>query len=129
MDRLIINTPKAPNPVGPYSQAISSRGILFVSGQIPIDPESGDLVLNSFREQCHQVLKNLKIILEEGGSSFEHVLKVTIYMKNLAQFNEMNEIYSDYFNTSKPARTCVEVSKLPKNVDIEIDAIAEISSS
>ena len=129
MNRSIIKTSKAPAPVGPYSQAITSRGILFVSGQIPLNPENGELVLNSFKEQCHQVLLNLQIILESGGSSIDHVLKVTIYMKNLSQFNEMNEIYSEYFNTSKPARTCVEVSSLPKNVDIEIDAIAEISSS
>ncbi len=128
MSRSIVNTSKAPAPVGPYSQAVRCGNMLFVSGQIPLDPENGELVLNSFAEQCHRVLLNLKIILEAGGSTLENVLKVTIYMKNLAQFNELNEIYSEYFDASKPARACVEVSALPKGVAVEMDAIAEISS-
>jgi 2-iminobutanoate/2-iminopropanoate deaminase len=102
--------------------------MLFVSGQIPLDPENGELVLSSFAEQCHRVLLNLKIILEAGGSALENVLKVTIYVKNLAQFDELNEIYSEYFDAAKPARACVEVSALPKGVAVEMDAIAEISS-
>ena len=126
MTRSIIKTSKAPSPVGPYSQAISCGHFLFVSGQIPLDPESGELVENSFSEQCHRVLLNLKIILEEGNSGLDSVLKVTIYMKNLAQFGELNEIYSEYFDASKPARACVEVSNLPKGADLEMDAIAEI---
>ena len=128
MSRSIVNTSKAPAPVGPYSQAIRCGNMLFVSGQIPLDPESGELVLNSFAEQCHRVLLNLKIILEAGGSALGNVLKVTIYMQNLAQFNELNEIYSEYFDASKPARACVEVSALPKGVAVEMDAIAEIPS-
>ena len=128
MSRSIVKTSKAPAPVGPYSQALRCGNLLFVSGQIPLDPENGELVLNSFAEQCHRVLLNLKLILEAGGSNLERVLKVTIYMKNLAQFNELNEIYSEYFDSSKPARACVEVSALPKGVSVEMDAIAEISS-
>ncbi len=128
MSRSIIKTSKAPAPVGPYSQAVRCGNLLFVSGQIPLDPENGELLLNSFAEQCHRVLLNLKLILEEGGSSLDSVLKVTIYMNNLAQFNELNEIYSEYFDASKPARACVEVSALPKGVAVEMDAIAEISS-
>ena len=128
MSRSIVNTSKAPAPLGPYSQAVRSGNMLFVSGQIALDPENGELVLNSFAEQCHRVLLNLKIILEAGGSTMENVLKVTIYMKNLAQFHELNEIYSEYFDTSKPARACIEVSALPKGVTVEMDAIAEISS-
>ena len=128
MSRSIIKTSKATEPIGPYSQAVISGNILYVSGQIPLDPESGELVGNSFAEQCHRVLLNLKIILEAGGSGLERVLKVTIYMKNLAQFGELNEIYSEYFDVSKPARACVEVSNLPKGADVEMDAIAEISS-
>ena len=128
MNRKIINSPKAPNPVGPYSQAISCGSILFVSGQIPIDPDNGEVIKKSFSDQCHRVLLNLKIILEESGSSLNHALKITIYMKNLKKFNELNEIYSEYFNSSKPARSCIEVSDLPKGVDLEIDAIAEIYS-
>ena len=128
MSRSIVNTSKAPSPVGPYSQAVRCGNMLFVSGQIPLDPESGELVLNSFAEQCHRVLLNLKIILEAAGSALGNVLKVTIYMQNLAQFNELNEIYSEYFDAAKPARACVEVSALPKGVAVEMDAIAEISS-
>ena len=126
MSRSIVKTSKATAPVGPYSQALRCGNLLFVSGQIPLDPENGELVLNSFAEQCHRVLLNLKLILEAGGSNLERVLKVTIYMKNLAQFNELNEIYSEYFDASKPARACVEVSALPKGVSVEMDAIAEI---
>ena len=128
MSRSIVNTSKAPAPVGPYSQAVRCGNMLFVSGQVPLDPESGELVLNSFAEQCHRVLLNLKIILEAGGSALGNVLKVTIYMENLAQFNELNEIYSEYFGAAKPARACVEVSALPKGVAVEMDAIAEIPS-
>lgn len=128
MSRAIVNTSKAPAPVGPYSQAVRCGNMLFVSGQIPLDPENGELVLSSFAEQCHRVLLNLKIILEAGGSALENVLKVTIYMENLAQFNELNKIYSEYFGAAKPARACVEVSALPKGVAVEMDAIAEISS-
>ena len=128
MSRSIVHTSKAPASVGPYSQAVRCGNMLFVSGQVPLDPESGELVLNSFAEQCHRVLLNLKIILEAGGSALGNVLKVTIYLQNLAQFNELNEIYSEYFDASKPARACVEVSALPKGVAVEMDAIAEIPS-
>ena len=128
MSRSIIYTSKAPPPVGPYSQAVRSGNMLFVSGQIALDPKNGELVINSFSEQCHRVLLNLEMILKEGGSSIQNVLKVTIYMKNIAQFQELNEIYSEYFYDSKPARACVEVSALPKGVAVEMDAIAEIPS-
>ena len=128
MSRSIVNTSMAPAPLGPYSQAVRCGNMLFVSGQIALDPKNGELVLSSFAEQCHRVLLNLKIILEAGGSTLENVLKVTIYMKNLAQFNELNEIYSEYFDTAKPARACVEVGALPKGVAVEMDAIAKISS-
>lgn len=129
MTRSIVNTSKAPAPVGPYSQAVRCGNMLFVSGQIPLDPDNGELVLDSFANQCHRVLLNLKIILEAGGSNLNSVLKVTIYMKNLTQFNELNEIYSEYFDASKPARACVEVSALPKGVSVEMDAIAEIPAA
>ena len=128
MSRSIVYTSKAPAPVGPYSQAVRSGNMLFVSGQIALDPENGELVINSFSEQCHRVLLNLEMILKEGGSSIQNVLKVTIYMKNIEQFHELNEIYSEYFYDSKPARSCVEVSALPKGVAVEMDAIAEIPS-
>jgi len=126
MARKIVTTTKAPSPVGPYSQAISFGKILFVSGQIPINPDNGEVVIASFAEQCHRVLLNLKNVLEAGGSSLNLALKITIYMKDLKNFNVLNEIYSEYFNIAKPARTCIEASDLPKGVDIEMDAIAEI---
>ena len=129
MTQSIVNTSKAPAPVGPYSQAVRCGNMLFVSGQIPLDPDNGELVLDSFANQCHRVLLNLKIILEAGGSNLNSVLKVTIYMKNLTQFNELNEIYSEYFDASKHARACVEVSALPKGVSVEMDAIAEIPAA
>ena len=129
MSRKVIKTTNAPNPVGPYSQAIICNNMLFISGQIPIDPDNGEVVSKSFSKQCHRVLLNIKNILEAGGSCLNHVLKITIYMKNLKKFEELNEIYSEYFNTSKPARSCVEVRDLPKGVDIEIDAISEICSN
>ncbi len=126
MSRKILNSPRLPNPIGPYSHAVSFEKLLFVSGQIPIDPKNGKVIRESFSEQCHRVILNLKTILEECSSSLNNVIKITIFMKNLNQINELNEIYSEYFNDSKPARTCVEVSNLPKDVDLEIDAIAEI---
>ena len=128
MSRKIVKTYKIATPIGPYSQAISFEKMLFISGQIPTD-QKNRLLCKSFKEQCHQVMNNLKQILEEGNSSLNHVLKITIFMKNLENFNELNEIYSEYFNNSKPARTCVEVSNLPKGVDLEIDAIAQICSN
>ncbi len=126
MSKKVIKSSKAPSPVGPYSQAISCNNMLFVSGQISIDPNSGEVFYGNFNEQCHRVILNLKLILEGGGSSLAHVLKITIFMKNLKQFDELNKIYSQYFEKSKPARTCIEVSELPKGVDIEMDAIAEV---
>ena len=128
MSRSIVKISKAPTPIGPYSQAVSCGNMLFVSGQIPLDPESGELEINSFAEQCHRVLLNLQLILQAGGSGLDRVLKVTIYMKKLTQFGELNEIYAEYFDESKPARACVEVSDLPKGVAVEMDAIAEIFS-
>lgn len=127
MSRSVIKTSNAPAPVGPYSQAITSGNLLFISGQIPLDPETGELAGTSFAEQCHQVLLNLKSILQAGGSGLDQVLKVTIFMTNLSQFGELNKIYSEYFDESKPSRSCVEVNSLPKGVDIEMDAIAQIS--
>ena len=116
MTRSAIKTSNAPAPVGPYSHEVTSGDLLFISGQIPLDPENGELAGILFSEKCHQVLANLKNILHTVGSSLGQVLKVTIFMTNLGQFGE-----------SKPARTYIEVSKFPKGVDIEIDAIAQIS--
>ena len=125
MKRNIVVTDMAPPPVGPYSQAIQAGNLVFVSGQIALHPETGEIPVD-FSTQCHQVLKNLQAILEASGSSLELTVKVMIYLTDINRFNELNEIYSGYFGASKPARACVEVSNLPKGVFVEMDATALI---
>jgi 2-iminobutanoate/2-iminopropanoate deaminase len=125
MKRSIVETKKAPPPVGPYSQAIQAGNMVFVSGQIALHPETNEIP-EDFTTQCHQVLKNLQAILEASGSSLEHTVKVMIYMTDIDRFNELNEIYEGYLGSAKPARACVEVSRLPKGVLVEMDAIALI---
>ena len=125
MKRSIVETKKAPPPVGPYSQAIQAGNMVFVSGQIALHPETNEIP-EDFTTQCHQVLRNLQAILEASGSSLEHTVKVMIYMTDIDRFNELNEIYEGYLGSAKPARACVEVSKLPKGVLVEMDAIALI---
>ena len=125
MKRSIVETKKAPPPVGPYSQAIQAGNMVFVSGQIALHPETNEIP-EDFTTQCHQVLKNLQAILEASGSSLEHTVKVMIYMTDINRFNELNEIYAAYLGSAKPARACVEVSKLPKGVLVEMDAVALI---
>lgn len=121
-----INTNNAPQPIGPYSQGIKARGsMIFVSGQIPLFPD-GTLAGNDIVSQTHQSLKNVKAVLEEAGATLDNVVKVTVLMKNLGDFATMNEVYDEYFSLSKPARAAYEVSKLPKDVLIEIEAIAVV---
>ncbi|AEC52777.1 translation initiation inhibitor, putative [Pyrococcus sp. NA2] len=124
MSREIIYTEKAPKPIGPYSQAIKVGNFIFVAGQIPIDPKTGEIVKGGIKEQTRQVLENIKAILEAAGASLNDVVKVTVYLKNMDDFGEMNEVYSEYFGESRPARVAVEVSRLPKDVLIEIEVIA-----
>ena len=120
----IISTSNAPAAIGPYSQANLINGVLYISGQIPVDPETGKLV-EGIEKETHQVMKNLKAILEEAGMSFKNVVKATIFLKNMDDFAVMNDIYASYLNSeSYPARETVQVSCLPKNVDIEISMIA-----
>jgi 2-iminobutanoate/2-iminopropanoate deaminase len=120
----IIYTDKAPKPVGPYSQAIENKGILFISGQIPINPETGEMVSGNIREQTKQVLRNINSILTAGGYSKEDVVKCTCLLKNINDFKEMNEEYAEYFNSEPPARAAYEVSNLPLGSAIEIEVIA-----
>jgi 2-iminobutanoate/2-iminopropanoate deaminase len=120
----VINTDKAPKPVGPYSQAISVGGFLFLSGQIPLIPKTGELVKGSVSEQTKQIISNLKSVLEEAGCSLGNVVKTTVFLKDLSDFEEMNRTYAECFGNTKPARTTVEVSRLPKDVSVEIEAIA-----
>ena len=126
MPKKIIQTNQAPRPVGPYSQAVQHQGLLFVSGQIPIHPESGELVLSSIEDETRQVLDNLKAVVEAAGSSLENVLKVGIFVTDITQFDVINQIYADYFSEAKPARALVEVSQLPKGVHVEMDAVAYV---
>jgi len=127
MKKEIIKTQKAPSPIGPYSQAIRAENLLFLSGQISINPETNEFIDSNIEIQTEQVLKNIKAILEAGNSSLEDVLKVTIYLQDIKDFVLVNEIYSKYFGNSLPARACVEVQNLPKNAKIEIDAIGMIN--
>ena len=119
-----IKTEKAPAAIGPYSQAVAYNGLVFISGQIPINPETQELLEGSIEEQTRLVLTNLGQILESAGSSFDKVVKTTVYLKDLNDFAEVNKIYGEFFSSHKPARACVEVARLPKEVGIEIDAIA-----
>ena len=124
----IISTPKAPAAIGPYSQAVEANGMLFISGQIPLDPETGKITDRSIGEQTRQVLKNLGKILEEAGCTFAHVVKTTCYLSDMDNFLAMNEVYGRFFGDDPPARATVEVSRLPKDVLIEIDAVAILDS-
>ena len=124
MERTIIHTTNAPAPVGPYSQAVKAGELLFISGQIPIDPANGQLEKSSFAAQCRRSLDNLKAIIAAAGSSLDKVVKVNIFLKDLGKFTEFNAIYNEYFGEAKPARACVEVARLPLDVDVEIEAVA-----
>ena len=124
MSKKVISTSKAPAAIGPYSQANFINGVLYISGQIPIDPKTGNLV-DGIEKETHQVMKNLKAILEEAGMSFSTVVKATIFLKSMDDFAAMNEIYASYLDANNyPARETVQVSCLPKNVSVEISMIA-----
>lgn len=121
----IINTPNAPAPIGPYNQAVLIKGTLYISGQIPIDPSTGTLVEGDIKKETKQSMENLKAILSEANMTFEDVVKTSIFIKDMHQFSEINEVYGAYFNTeTAPARETVEVANLPKFVNVEISMIA-----
>lgn len=122
----IITTAKAPQAIGPYSQAVIYNGFAFLSGQIPLDPSSGQLVAGDVAVQTERVLENLKAVLEASGSSLDRVVKTTVYLKNMGDFPKMNEVYGRYFPSNPPARATVEAARLPKDVQVEIDAIAGV---
>ena len=124
MKKKVIQTDKAPKAIGPYSQAIQAGNLLFLSGQIPLDPASGELVKGDIREQARRVLENLKGVLESQHLGMEDVVKVTIFLKDIGNFNQVNEVYATYFPSSPPARSTVEVARLPRDAGIEIEAIA-----
>jgi 2-iminobutanoate/2-iminopropanoate deaminase len=127
MQKIVISTNNSPKAIGPYSQAIRFNELVFVSGQIPIDPEYDKVIRGDVAEQTKQVLENLKNILEASGSSLQNVLSTTIFLSDMDDYNVINEVYAKYFENSPPARSTVQVSRLPKDVHIEIDAIAYIT--
>ncbi len=121
----IIFTEKAPTPIGPYSQAVLAGNTLYVSGQIPLNPNSGELIMNSIEEQTKQVMENLNAVLSETGMSFENVVKATIFITDMNDFAKINGVYGNYFSENNtPARETVQVSRLPKDVNVEISVVA-----
>ncbi|MBN1779959.1 RidA family protein [bacterium] len=128
MKKQVVFTDKAPKAIGPYSQAvcIESRHLVFTAGQIPVDPETGETVAGDIRDQTRQVLQNLQAVLQAAGSGLDHVVKTTVFMRDMNEFALMNEVYATFFKKDAPARSAVEVSRLPKDVRIEIECIAEL---
>jgi 2-iminobutanoate/2-iminopropanoate deaminase len=124
MDKTLINTANAPKPIGPYNQAILTGNLLFISGQVCIDPATGNLKNKDVQEETHQVMHNLKAILLQAGMDFSNVVKTTIFITDMHRFAEMNEVYGKYFDGGFPARETVQVSALPKFVNVEISMIA-----
>ena len=124
MDKIIINTPDAPAPIGPYNQSVLAGNLFFISGQICLDPKTGELINGDIKEETTQVMKNLQAILHEAGMQYNRVVKTTIFLTDMKQFAEVNEVYGSFFNGDYPARETVEVSALPKFVDVEISMIA-----
>lgn len=124
MDREIIHSSNAPAAIGPYSQAVRAGSTVYCSGQIPIDPASGELVAGSVEEQTRRVLENLKAVLGAAGLEMSDVVRCTVFVSDMGNFGRINEVYADYFRKDPPARATVEVSRLPKDVDVEISCIA-----
>jgi 2-iminobutanoate/2-iminopropanoate deaminase len=122
----IVATASAPQAIGPYSQAVTWNGMAFLSGQIPLDPQTGQIVEADVAAQTERVLQNLKAVLEAAGSSLNKVLKTTVFLKDMNEFGRMNEVYARYFPQQPPARATVEVARLPKDVRVEIDCIAAL---
>jgi 2-iminobutanoate/2-iminopropanoate deaminase len=119
-----IHTEQAPKAIGPYSQAIRAGGFLFASGQIPIDPQTGQFVAGGITEQTEQVLKNLSAVLQAAGSSLDRVVKTTVFLADMDEFTSMNEVYGKFFSENPPARATVEAARLPRDARVEIEAIA-----
>ena len=126
MPKQIINTAKAPAPIGPYNQSVKTNELLFISGQIAIDPATNELVSGDIANETRQVMKNLEAILNEATLNFEHVVKTTIFLNDMSLFAAVNEVYGSYFNSDYPARETVAVKGLPKGVNVEISMIATV---
>ena len=128
MKKTIITTADAPKAIGPYSQAVRAGNFLFLSGQISINPETGELVTESFETQVRQIFKNIEAVLKAAGVNFTHVVKSTVFLKNMDNFVEMNGIYAEFFPNDPPARSAVQAARLPKDVEIEVEMIAYLGS-
>lgn len=126
MQKQIVYSDNAPKPIGPYSQAVISGGFLFASGQIALDPETGNLVLDDIETETKQVMKNISAVLSAANLSFKNIIKTSIFLKNMDDFAKVNEVYASYFESDFPARETVQVAKLPKDVNVEISIIASI---
>ena len=124
----IISTENAPGAIGPYSQAVKAGGMIFCSGQIPIDPVTGEVVSHAVSEQTEQVLKNLREVLDAAGADLSHVVKTTVFLADMSDFSEMNEVYAKYFGENKPARATVQAARLPRDAKVEIDCIAVLAN-
>ena len=124
MTRESVQTDKAPKAIGPYEQAIKANGFIYTAGQIPIDPKTANIVEGDISAQTRQVLENLKAVLEAGGSSLDRVVKATVFLKNIADFAAMNDVYAQYLGSAKPARSTVAVAELPRGALVEIDLVA-----
>lgn len=126
MNKAIINSNQAPSPIGPYNQAVRTGNLLFLSGQVGIDPQSGQLKTENIQAETTQVMKNLETVLKEAGAGFENVVKTTIFLKDMSLFTEVNEVYGKFFTSDFPARETVAVKGLPRDVNVEISMIASL---
>ena len=122
----IVLTDKGPKPIGPYSQAVKSGGFMFASGQVALDPKTNDFFGGDIRQQTERVMENIKAIVEAAGSNLHHVVKTTVFLKNMNDFSAMNEVYAKYFAAAPPARSTVEVARLPKDAQVEIEVIVAL---
>jgi 2-iminobutanoate/2-iminopropanoate deaminase len=120
----IVTTDRAPKPIGPYSQAVKSNGVLYLSGQVALDPKTNEMLAGDIRQQTERVLENIQGILEAAGSNLHHVVKTTVFLKDMNEFPAMNEVYGRYFTAAPPARSTVQVTRLPKDALVEIEVIA-----
>jgi 2-iminobutanoate/2-iminopropanoate deaminase len=122
----VVTTDRGPKPIGPYSQAIKANGFLFLSGQVALDPKTGEMTGSDIRQQTERVLENVKGILEAAASNLHHVVKTTVFLKDMNEFSAMNEVYGRYFTAAPPARSTVQVARLPKDALVEIEVIAAV---
>lgn len=127
MSKQIINTSKAPAPIGPYNQAVKAGNLIFISGQIPLNAATGEMVIGNIKDETKMVMENVKAILTEAHLTFEHIVKTTIFLSDMSLFAEVNEVYGSYFNGDYPARETVAVKGLPKGANVEISMIATVS--